>query len=145
MPIVPDNVVRSFFEVSTRSEILILGSSQITPDYRLYHHHDGYPSGVGKFLMNEVYPLLMSTNKLESDVIVDFLVNHKDDDEFEVSEGIHPDIEFQYLINIPKKTITCYKCHYHYEWGCTEEPELVILNEHDLKEFLPMNKKKRYA
>lgn len=144
MPIVPDNVVRSFIEVSTRSEILILGSSQITPDYRLYHHHDGYPSGVGKFLMDEVYPLLMSTNKLESDAIADFLVNHKDDDEFEVSEGIHPDIEFQYLINILKKTITCYKCHYQH-WEVDGHLELIILNEYDLKKFLPMNKKKRYA
>ena len=103
--------------MSTRSEIVIKDygnyegkdwKSQI----KLYHHHDGYPEGVGKFLVEQVYPLLDSPN-IDCDTVANFLIKHKEDDEYEATVYNHIDIEYKYVIDIPMRRIYCYEGHYN--------------------------------
>ena len=134
--------------MSTRSEIHIFGKTG-EPFIKLYHHYDGYPNGVGCFLMEEVYPKLMSSNDNTEADIAQFLVDHEADDEFEYTVGIHSDIEFLYEINVPAKTIECFKGHYrtHNKRGHRlKHPHFDKYSEYDLKAmFLPLNKRVKYA
>ena len=107
--------------MSTRSEILI-------KDYgtyeglkwkrsgKLYHHCDGYPSGVGRDLMERIYPMLVKSNNLGVDEIANKLIKDKDnvDDGYEMTVYTHADIEYFYEIDIPKKQIKCFKARYSY-------------------------------
>ena len=138
--------------MSTRSEIIIKKQwthtdtgKKYVDKIKLYHHHDGYPSGVGKFLMEQIYPKLQSSNHNYVDDLANFLIKHKDDDEYEITLGNHLDIEYQYIIDINRKTIKCYAGHYNY-FGYEEEREpkritFIKTKECDLKEFLPFNPK----
>ena len=145
MPILPEREIYGVTNMSTKCEILILDKDQKYGDLKLFHYHDGYPDYMGKFLMTHVHPLLMNSNNWTAETLADYLVYHKEDDEFEITAGIHPDIEFQYIINIPKKTITGYKCHYTREYDFREEFSLVIYGEYDLKRYLPIDRRKVYA
>lgn len=136
--------------MSTRSEILI---SEFWVDekgkkhketVKLYHHHDGYPEGVGRFLMDEVYPMLQTSNRNDNCDIANFLIKHKEDDEFELTTSRHVDIEYQYHINVSAKTIRCFAGHYNYEYDSDKTPRFVKRKECDLKQFLPQNPKALY-
>ncbi len=133
--------------MSTRCEIHIYGKTG-EPFIRLYHQYDGYPAGVGCFLIEEVYPKLMNSNKDTVEDIARFLVYHTADDEFEYADGIHPDIEFLYEINVPAKTVRCFKGCYKV-WNKRghrlKNPYFMKYIECDLKAmFLPLNKKVKY-
>ena len=144
MPIYPD--IRSYGVniMSTRAEILIQENSGYNYDYKLYHHTDGYPDYLGKFLMDKIYPFLMKSNYYKACDLANALLKDKEDEDFELTTGFHPDIEYQYIINIPKKTITGYKCHYEKDY-IRDEYELVIYEECDLQRYLPISNKKRYS
>ena len=133
--------------MSTRSEIHIFGKTG-EPFIRLYHHYDGYPDGVGCFLMEEVYPKLMSSNSNTAEDIARFLVYHTSDDGFEYTNGVHPDIEFLYKINVPAKTIRCFDGHYatlKKNWELIKPERFLVSQECNLKVFLPINKRIKYA
>lgn len=140
--------------MSTRSEIHIYGKrnelygEMNEPFIRLYHHFDGYPNGVGCSLMEEVYPKLMSSNINTAEDIAYFLASHIEDG-YEFTEGPHPDIEFLYEINVPAKTIKCFKGHYkthNYRGHTLKRLRFDKYLEYDLKAmFLPLNKRVKYA
>lgn len=74
----------------------------------LYHHLDGYPQepGVGSFLKN--LPELLS-NEWDGNVIANALVKSKKDKSYEITMYIHIDINYVYIIDCPRKTLTCYE------------------------------------
>lgn len=97
--------------MSTRCNIII-------KDYHdriiLYHHHDGYPSGVGsdlkKYLATFQDWQIRQHGRWE---IANDLVKNKaglDDDKYEVSMGLHSDIDYCYVINCSAGTLRCYSC-----------------------------------
>ena len=80
----------------------------------LYHHHDGYPSGVGFDLLKRSEKWKNGNYPWDIDTIVNSLI--KDDkDEYEYTAYNHSDIEYMYIINCNKKTIKCYECVWVYE------------------------------
>lgn len=129
--------------MSTRSEIIIKDYGQeYNFKVKLYHHHDGYPSGVGKFLIEQVLPKLLRTNSESCDTIANFLIKHPDDNEFEITVYKHVDIEYQYVIDIPKKEIKCY----HGSYGSWDNPRTRFTGkECDLTQFLPITQKEFYS
>lgn len=102
--------------MSTRCNIIIKGMG--SQDIILYHHHDGYPQGVG-------YDLKTRLDKIQgrwykSD-IANFLVKDADD-EYEITTCIHTDIDYLYTIDCDNSRLQCNKA-----WG-REVKEEVILN-----------------
>ena len=78
--------------------------------FQLYHHHDGYPEGVGADL--EEYIKQMDDDCLvDGKKFLDFLCDPKRDDEYEY-EGTnicpHRDIEYLYYIDLQEQFIYCY-------------------------------------
>ena len=92
--------------MSTRATILIReGNDEI----RIYHHCDGYPSGVGKDLKNY---LNKNPNRFwDAYGIANGLIKGDcvKDDEYELTSCQHGDEEYAYLIDCKDKSITCYK------------------------------------
>ena len=78
--------------------------------FQLYHHHDGYPEGVGTDL--EEYIKQMDDDCLvDGKKFTDFLCDPKHDDEYEY-EGTnvcpHSDINYLYIIDLQKREIVCF-------------------------------------
>lgn len=130
--------------MSTRSEILIkeqgvYEGKKWKRELKLYHHSDGYPEGVGKFLMEHVYSMLMSSNPSVDD-ITNYLIKNKEDDTFEITSGKHVDIEYFYEVNITKKQIKCWSAHYNYEWDSDKPARLVKRKECNLMRWAVKDK-----
>lgn len=72
----------------------------------LYHHSDGYPSYLGRKLMQ-----IMEKHKKDDGFDIFDIANEmfkdKEDDGFEITKGQHGDIEYLYLIDIQDKEIAC--------------------------------------
>lgn len=89
--------------MSTRSEIIIKDEKYTN---RLYHHHDGYISGVGFDLLNRYAEKLDNPEiYLDIDDIATELVKDASD-EYEISAYPHGDIEYSYTIDLTKREIT---------------------------------------
>ena len=99
--------------MSTRCDIIIKDNNTKTiyKELKLYHHCDGYPEGVGKFLIEEVTPELNHPYITGID-IANFLIKHPKDDGFELTVGEHYDIEYRYIIDVISREIKCYSGHY---------------------------------
>lgn len=98
-------VVRNFGEAGTTDRI---------EKAMLYHHHDGYPEGVGVDLKNRSLKWPSYYGIWDMDEIVNSLIKDtKDEYEFTVYD--HTDIEYLYTINCNKMTITCNKCRWIFE------------------------------
>lgn len=82
----------------------------------LYHHHDGYPEGVGMDLKRRFIPD-DTKYSWDIDTIVNSLIKDKDD-EYEFTAFKHGDIEYLYVINCNEQTIKCFK----WEWGIWPNP-----------------------
>lgn len=108
----------------------------------LYHHHDGYPGGVGKYLMEKIYPMLVRSNNLDCDIIANKLIKDAKDTEYEITVYRHTDIEYRYIIDIPMKKIFCYPCRYSRKGSSNK---LVKGKEINLLQFLPQNIQKSYT
>ena len=133
--------------MSTRSDIIIKDYGNYNGkkwkfQIKLYHHHDGYPEGVGKFLIEQVLPKLQNSNNISCDCIANFLIKHEEDDEFEVTIYKHVDIEYRYIIDIPKKEIECLKGHYS-SWD-SPKTRFIIDRKIDLSKFIPLQAEKLY-
>ena len=127
--------------MSTRSEILIkdygtYAGKKWSLSGKLYHHHDGYPEGVGRHLMEQIYPLLLKSNNVRVDEIANKLIKDVDD-EYEMTVCKHVDIEYFYEIDIPKKQIKCYHAHYNCSANHTA---LCKGSEEDLMKFAVKDK-----
>lgn len=110
--------------MATRSVVRIIpsnlpeqGSKQMaTPKYiHLYHHWDGSPSGVGR----ELERFLCGRNDgddsngmptWDGERIAEELVNTRQG--YMKSDGNHGDVEYGYVIDCAKRTLTCYDLDY---------------------------------
>ena len=98
--------------MSTRCNIII--KEPFGARYVLYHHHDGYPEGVGVQLRNalgvkngESIPQTWGGHYLVNDLIK----NRKglNDNEYEATWALHSDIEYVYVVNYRTRTLRCYE------------------------------------
>ena len=129
--------------MSTRCDIIIKDDKTKTvyKELKLYHHHDGYPEGVGKFLIEEITPELNHPYITGID-IANFLIKHPKDDEFELTVGEHCDIEYRYIIDLTSRKIKCYKGHYQYNKN--DLPEFKVYDTIDLEKYLPLDSEVLY-
>ena len=136
---------RKEVSMSTRCEILIKDYGNYEGkdwklQIKLYHHHDGYPEGVGKFLVEQVYPLLDRQN-IDCDRVANFLIKHEEDNEFEATVYNHIDIEYRYVIDIPLRKIKCYGGHY----SNSSRTRFCQGTEYNLDVFRPLEIAESYA
>ena len=110
--------------MATRSIVRIIPSNlseqgsnpMATPKYiHLYHHWDGSPSGVGR----ELERFLCGRNDgddsngmptWDGERIAEELVNTRQG--YIKSDGNHGDVEYGYVIDCAKRTLTCYDLDY---------------------------------
>lgn len=88
--------------MSTRCNIVVDDGNELL---YLYHHHDGYPKGVGA----ELTEYLKSNNPQTAEELFNGLV-FLYGDEYEETYGIHGDIEYLYKIDIADKKNVCLQC-----------------------------------
>ena len=87
--------------MSTRCNIVLKTGRRFFKDIYLYHHHDGYPEGVGADLVNRLKDHFTGAtvediaNKLVKDL----------DDEYEITTCLHGDIEYLYVIDEEDKSL----------------------------------------
>lgn len=92
----------------------------------IYHHWDGYPSGVG-------YDLWQRLRKYKGNWDIDEVVNGllKDpNDSYEYTAFNHTDIDYLYVIDCSAKTLKCYEC----EWVFQDEDGRVVDESRIIKE-----------
>lgn len=78
----------------------------------IYHHHDGYPEGVGEDLKRR----LNNTGYWDIYSFANMIIKDPKD-EYELTLGQHGDEAYAYLIDFDTKTITCYKVGWdEFEW-----------------------------
>lgn len=122
--------------MSTRCIIIIRDRKPNGNVIKLFHRLDGYPKGVGKFLVDNVLPELDKPSFGVNEV-ANYLIKNKEDEDFLVTAKQHPDIEYRYFIFVDTKEIKCQKVHYE---KVMEHFELTVDREIDLKEELNLNK-----
>lgn len=87
--------------MSTRCQIKV---TYLDKEVLIYHHHDGYPEGVG-------YDLVQRQKKLNtwngSEIVNDLVKDTKD--EYEVAFLVHTDIDYWYEIDCNCHTIRCWR------------------------------------
>ena len=73
----------------------------------LYHHHDGYPEGVGAELCEIFFDRF--TKKDSAPFYLDGVVNSliKNYQGYEWSSALHGDIEYLYTVDLERRTIIC--------------------------------------
>ena len=76
--------------MSTRSTVTVIGEYATI---KLYHHHDGYPEGVGFDLMDRFWKDRNEYAKWEFNAIANALVKDSND-EYEITEYNHTDREY---------------------------------------------------
>lgn len=116
--------------MSTRCDIIITDNRHRV--IKLFHRQDGYPQGVGKFLVDNILPELDKPNFGVNEV-ANFLVKNREDEDYMITAGEHPDIEYRYYINVDSKEIKCQQVRYT---QVDNHFELNILRRIDLKEEL---------
>jgi hypothetical protein len=108
--------------MSTRCEVTVIGRYG---KVKLYHHHDGYPEGVG-------FDLIERMSKYVSEIDFDRFVNDlvKDpNDEYEITQYNHADREYEYFVDLKKKQIQCYSVQVNWDTDKYIEKILVNLKE----------------
>lgn len=109
--------------MSTRCEILIKQEYKDgeKEQVKLYHHHDGYPEGVGYDLTNRAQKWFWDVEHISNSLVKDST------EEYEIATGYHTDIEYFYIIDVNLKTIKCYQAHYE----CSEHKCKLVLDEEE--------------
>ncbi len=89
--------------MSTRAHIRIIEGNDT---FLLYHHHDGYPEGVG----SDLKQFLSQRRWWYADEIANDLIKGKldKDDEYEIASCLHGDEAYIYVINCDDRTLKCY-------------------------------------
>ena len=110
--------------MSTRCHVIVRnGKNENKEKWNyIYHHCDGYPSGVGKELsdiLTKIHDKGISRNDFNANFITENILNYSD--EYECDNSIHGDEEYIYLIDVEHKytigddsesnsvTLTCYE------------------------------------
>lgn len=88
--------------MSTRATIRLKEKDNVV---NLYHHHDGYPKGVGAVLKDR---LNNDNSYWDMYSFATNLIKDRKYDEYELTFGQHGDEEYAYLVDFDTKTITCY-------------------------------------
>lgn len=94
--------------MSTRANVVIKQGEHAAT---LYHHHDGYPSGVGADLcsyINEILEREDADEIMKSPKSLAKYLEGIDDDEYEIEYSLSGDIEFLYIVNLDKREIACF-------------------------------------
>ena len=102
--------------MSTRAQIRIKNEYGYID---LYHHHDGYPEGVGtdlKKYLDEIpkgwyahWNVKLIANDLVKGKLKDpYCGIDGKDDSYEVTFGFHSDIDYAYLIDCSKRELKCF-------------------------------------
>jgi hypothetical protein len=104
--------------MSTRCNIIIHQSYE---KYAiLYHHHDGYPEGVGMELPKIVKNIDGAINMMNPTGLANAI--NKYDSNYEIEYGIQGDINYLYVINIDDGTLNCYSVDFfHNNIGIVED------------------------
>ena len=102
-----------------------------TAEVMLYHHHDGYPEGVGADLVKRSKkfwdPFLNRGNGgWDIDKVVNSLIKDQTD-EYEYTAYNHVDIEYLYTIDCDAMTIKCNEAHW--KFGTDEKGEQYSYSE----------------
>lgn len=92
--------------MSTRCNIILKDDEH---QVILYHHCDGYPEGVGSFLYRKVNDNLKKGRFCFAEDIANYLLKDEEDNSYELTSGIHGDIEYLYEIDTHNKTLKCWK------------------------------------
>lgn len=108
--------------MSTRCNIVVRDSKR---QYILYHHHDGYPEGVGIDLWNRFSDKLGNT-RYDAINVVNELLKDKEDDDYELTHGLHSDIEYLYEIDLMNERISCKSVT---NWDKLEVLDIIDLSE----------------
>lgn len=95
--------------MSTRGNIKVI-SKDVT--FWLYHHHDAYPEGVGMDLLKKFRNSFLRGDFVYAQDIVNRLIKDPKDDEYEITTGMHGDIEYLYEIDCDNKTIKCFEINF---------------------------------
>lgn len=128
--------------MSTRSNIVIKKLNKETNelDYcQLYHHHDGYPEGVGAELQEILNEVLGKSKEEQAEILATPLslgnyieildTSYENETRTDDLNGrklwLHGDIEYLYTIDLDKKTITCYEV---YVWGEVKSTDEEFVN-----------------
>ena len=82
---------------------------------------------------------------MDGKIIANKLIKDKDDTGYEFTWYTHSDIEYKYVIDVPARSIHCYKGHYPYNRSSNELSEFQVDEEIDLSEFIPKGVKVSYA
>ena len=131
--------------MSTRAYIRINDGGDL---FQLYHHHDGYPDGVGAmlkdFLKKQYKQGGWYGDEIANDLVKGKLTyEHKDlygkkmvdsDDEYEITSCIHGDEEYVYVIDCDEETLKCYRHGLDEGEACIKpenEVEIPELNEEE--------------
>lgn len=95
--------------MSTRATIKVIEHG--TVKYRIYHHFDGYPEGVGE----ELKEFFTNDENYNADELLkNGIENGLDGDTsyvFEDTTERHGDEEYEYTIDCDNKKILCYNLH----------------------------------
>lgn len=120
--------------MSTSCIIIIRDKKPSENVIKLFHRQDGYPKGVGKFLLEEVIQKRLEKCEYYTvDDVANFLVKNEDDRTYMVTGAKHPDSQYRYFIFVDTKEILCQQVHYE---KVMRHFELTVDREIDLKEEL---------
>lgn len=120
--------------MSTRCNIRII-NKEWNESFMLYHHYDGYPSGVGMdlkhYLKTKEHLPYWSAMDFANELIkgVKSEMYEEVDNRYEITSSMHGDIEYLYVIDCDKRDFKCYAV----PWGKSEEEVCVEKNLREIK------------
>lgn len=109
--------------MSTRATICIKEKNE--QDIWVYHHCDGYPTGIGSDLKRYLNTLKYRwiATEIANDLIKDRVALK--DDGYELTSGQHGDEAYAYLIDCDERTIKCYNINFNqFEWKTEDEVKI---------------------
>ena len=121
--------------MSTSCIIIIKDKKPSGNVIKLFHRQDGYPKGVGKFLLEEVIQKRLEKCEYYTvDNVANFLVKNENDKTYMVTSSEHPEYtQYRYFIFVDTKEILCQQIHYE---KVMRHFELTVDREIDLKQEL---------
>ena len=115
--------------MGTRCNIIVKAKGK---KITLYHHWDGYPEGVGQDLVNKLQKVFDNDYFCHWTHIVNKLVKDREDEGYEITTGLHGDIEYLYTIDTDKKTLKFQSVGYEKdgdEWKQTFSKKYDVVKE----------------
>lgn len=92
--------------MSTRSHIEVCKGNK---KKYIYHHCDGYPSGVGMELKEALEDNHFFDKDKQFGIIKTTNMICNIDSQYRVDEGFHGDEEYYYVVDCDNRTLTCYE------------------------------------